>query len=406
MRPFVYLTLNGILGHLGFSQVFRVLEGLSSRGIPTILVSLETAQDLTDQRWVQAVEERARLAGITWYRDAYRAGGSPQSIGRNLSTLFKLGARAARLHRAGLFHARGYHAGLVGHALHLAFQRPWVFDARGYWIDERLEEGRWFTRPWVERGARRVERAMYGSAAEVVTLTQLHADDLARQGLREVTRPAHVITTCADFGSFKPRVADELELPEDMRARLVGVPVLGIIGSINRAYLPEETAQLAARVLAKTPAARVLVLSKQTAEWTRTLIAAGVREEQLIARTVHHEAMPHWMNLMSWCLMLLTPESKAKRAAMPTKLGELFASQVRVAFHGCNSEASAWVERVSNGHVLPDTTPPSLDRAAEAIARAIQEAPPASREAARAHFSLESGVRRYSDLLTRHLSGT
>jgi hypothetical protein len=121
---------------------------------------------------------------------------------------------------------------------------------------------------------------------------------------------------------------------------------------------------------------------------------------QVVLTRADHEAMPEWLSLMTWGLLLLTPDTVAKRAMMPTKLAEFFAAGVRPLIHGCNPEVRAWVARAGSGLVLDRLDEPSMDRAVEVIgsprdATACERARTITAE----HFSLASGIERYAALL-------
>ncbi|MCC6338284.1 MAG: glycosyltransferase [Myxococcales bacterium] len=399
------MSIEGILSHLGFSQVFRVIEGLSNRGLPYALVSIERQRDLEDKARLAEVEDRARKAGIHWRWGVYREGGSPAAVAENMGRLSAIATQQVLRHRSVLLHARAYHAGVVALGLQTTLARRWIFDARGYWIDERLEEGRWFTTPARLKVARAVERRLFSRASAVVTLTGLQADDVRRGDFGQPRGPVVVIPTCADFDEFHPRRPDELgRVPHEIIEQLKGRLVLGVVGSLNRAYLGRETARLAARVLARSPQAQVLVLTAQRKDWTQAFAAEGVPEDRLTITRVDHEAIPFWMNLMTWGVLLLTPETKAKTAMMPTKLAEFFASGVRVCVHGCNREVGEWVSRAGAGLVLDSVSDVALDAAADVLAAAPAGPNREARERARAHFSLATGLDRYEQLV-RSLSG-
>jgi hypothetical protein len=128
--------------------------------------------------------------------------------------------------------------------------------------------------------------------------------------------------------------------------------------------------------------------------------AAGIADERCTNVTVHHDAMPRWMALVDWGLLLLTT-SIAKRGSMPTKLAEFFASGVRPVFIGCNEEVGRWVNAAGSGLVLGSTSDEELRAAAARISASAPdpELLRRARESTAPHFSLRSGVDRYDALL-------
>lgn len=399
MRPTLYVTIDGVLDHLGYSQVVRVVEALAAQGVPYALVSLERERDLQNTTRVAAVRNALAARDIRWESAAYREGGARETA-LNLATLTRLAAIVARQERVSLVHARGYHGGVIAAALRSTLRIPYIFDARAAWVDERLEEGRWFTTPTRLALARAAERRLYRDARAIVTLTAIHADEVARYAQAGTPDPI-VVPTCADYETFRiletppPGV-----IPLDIVERLRGKRVLAIVGSLNRSYLGDETAAIAARVVARREDARVLVLTAQADAWQQCLARAGVPDERVVATRADHEAMPAWLSLATWGLLILRADTPAKRGSMPTKLAEFFAAGVRPVVHGCNAEVRDWVRRAGSGVTLDGLDDASVAAAAARICDDGAVGPVMrAREITQPHFSLQSGVARYETLL-------
>jgi glycosyltransferase involved in cell wall biosynthesis len=401
MKLLLYLSVDGLLEPLGFSQVVRVIEGLAAKGWRYEVISLEKAKDLASADRVRAVEARLAAAHIRWTRLEWNEAGGARAAASNLAALTTHALHRVRRGGIDAIHARSYVAATAAHAVWLTTRIRFVFDTRAYWIDERLEDGKWFTSPLRLGVARGLEHQLFACAAGIVTLTELQANDVRVGAFGPVgARPVRCIPTCADYDDFVRRpLAECLAVPLDLRERVDGKRVLGVIGSLNRSYCVDETLLLARKVLERDPTAHLLVLSGQGPEWTQAALRVGVPSDRLITRRANHDDMPQWLSLIDWGLLLLVPASKAKRASMPTKLAEFFASGVRPVQSGCNDEVGEWVRRAGSGLSLDSVTESSLDLAAEAI---VSRHSAAELEVARArtreHFSLDHGVRRYDEL--------
>lgn len=398
----LYLTADGLLEPLGFSQVVRVLEGLAARGWSYKVISLEKPEDLARPDRVDAVRNRLSSSGIEWHAMAYAVGGGAKAAAVNELSLCRAAIEEARTGRFSGIHARSYHGAFAALAAKVVTGTPYLFDTRSYWFDERLEEGRWFTTPVRLGAARGIEHQLFANAAGVVTLTELQAADVrGRLGARQ-GRVVACITTSADFDEFRPRTANErLSVPDSVRARVAGKLVLGIVGSLNRSYLVDETLRLAAFALDSNQNAHLLVLSAQGLEYERRLSLLNVDPSRYTIARADHEAMPQWLSFIQWGLLLLQPNSPAKRASMPTKLAEFLATGIRPIQFGCNSEVAEWVRRTGSGFVLPDVTDSSLHLAAERIGLPewMPEQLANAREVARDHFALASALSRYDEVL-------
>ncbi|MBL8909916.1 MAG: glycosyltransferase [Archangium sp.] len=392
----LYLTADGLLQPLGFSQVVRVVEGLARRGWEYDIFSLERGSDLRDERRVRELRLRLDAAGIGWRFAEYGEGGGGRTAFDNEQRLVS----AAVDFKGRGIHARAYHSAVAALAAWVARRTPYLFDTRCYWFDERLEDGRWFTTPVRLGVARGIEHHLFSRAAGVVTLTELQADDVRGGRFGKPTqRSILCIPTCADFDDFRRRPLSEVALPAEAKERLSGKRVIALIGSINRSYLVDESIDLVKRFLRLDARAHLLVLSAQQDEYRTRL--KGVEAERFTITRANHDAMPQWLSLIEWGPLLLNPSSPAKRASMPTKLAEYFASGVRPIQFGCNSELGDWVRRTGSGVALNDVTAETLESTAQWMANTPSEE--ALRERARVtaeqHFSLATGIERYEQVL-------
>ncbi len=398
----LYLTQDGLLEPLMHSQVVRVVERLATMGWRYRIVSLEKARDLADERSVRDLRARFERAGVHWEFEPFDWSQSSRAAANNLGFLTSRAVELARSGRVRGIHARAYVPAVAALAAWNATRLPWVFDARGYWIDERLEEGRWFTTPFRLGVARGLEHQLFTTASGVVTLTELQAREVEHRFKPLGPRPVRCITTLADFDDFVRRPASALtQVPLEQVAALRSKRVVAIIGSINSSYLVDETLDLARRILDTGPEMHLLVLSGQREEYARRLAVLGVPETRVTILRAAHDAMPQWLSLVEWCLLLLQPNSIAKRASMPTKLGELFASGVRPIQFGCNEEVSGWVKRAGSGLVLANVSPQTLDEVARLVAssKADEAILATARARTKDHFSLEAGAAKYAQLL-------
>ena len=405
-RRVLYLTLDGLLQPLGFSQVARIVMRLAKSGWQYRVISLEKPQDLERRQEVARVGRLLRDAGVEWRYLPYDWAQTSRAALQNMGALIGEAVQATRRGDFDLVHAWAFHGGVAAHAAWLATGTRYVYDTRSYWIDERIEEGRWFTTPGRVAVARGVEHRLFASASGVVTLTELQADDV-REGRfgSPAGKVVQCIPTCADFDDFalKPR-ARWSAVSEAQRAALKGALVLGIVGALNRSYLVDETLALCRRVLALRRDAQVLVLSSQREVYLQAARDAGIDLERLTIVNAAHDAMPEWLSLIDFGMLLLQPHSQAKRASMPTKLAEFFAVGVRPVQFGCNVEVQDWVRKSGTGVIVKAVSDDALDEAARTIAECGAVDLALGRARTEKHFSLETGADRYNQLLAQVLS--
>jgi hypothetical protein len=408
----LYITFDGVLQPLAFSQVVRVVAGLGARGLRYHLLSLERPSDLEKTELRDAVEGLLRPAGVKWTPLAAASMRTPRLAAEAVARMTSRAALIVHREGARLVHARGYHSALVAIGLKRLLGIPYLFDARGYWIEERSGPGGWFAAAGAYAAGKLIEQTLYRSALAVVTLTELQANDLVSGLFGPPPRFIQVIPTCADYDAFylrDSRPAKPQEggcVPPEVQQRLAGKVVMGVVGALNGTYFVKETLALARLATQASPSVHLLVLSAKKDEYERELQALGMARENYTLASVEHSRMPEWLQWIDWGLLLI-PETAANRAKMPTKLAEFFATGVRPMFFGCNSDAARWVERAGSGYVLPSVDDAALGAAANVLIGSAGELARlrAAREATAPHFSLVSGVERYRRFLGDCLSG-
>jgi hypothetical protein len=398
----LYLTFDGVLQPLAFSQVVRVVAGLAARGLRYHLLSLERSGDLENVALVHAVEDMLQPAGVHWTHLADASMSTGRLAAQVLTRMTAKAATIVRRENIKLVHARGYHSALVALALKRILRVSYLFDARGYWIEERSGAGRWFSTSSTYAMGKFVEQTLFRRADAIVTLTELQAADIASGLFGAPPRLLQVIPTCADYDAFHLRDSrpakpeGDRTVPADIQRRLAGKIVLGVVGALNDTYCVKKTLMLAKLATESSPLVHVLVLSAQQRAYEAELHAVRISPEKYTLASVEHARIPAWLQWMDWGL-LLVPETAANRAKMPTKLAEFFATGVRPAFYGCNSDAARWVERAGSGLVLDSVEDEALREGARKMVDSAGELArlQKAREVTAPHFSLAAGLERY-----------
>jgi Glycosyl transferase 4-like domain len=408
----LYITFDGVLQPLAYSQVVRVVGGLAKRGLKYHLLSVARPGDLAKPELTSAVNDVLRPAGVGWTSLTGGSMSTAARAGRVVARVTREAAAIARSEGIKLVHARGYQSAAVARALKALLGLPYLFDARGYWIEERSGSGGWFSTAGSYAMGKLVEQVLFRGAHAVVTLTSPQAADVASGLFGPPPRLLEVIPTCADYDAFYLRDSRPAKpdgggsVPDDVKRRLAGKTVLGVVGALNGTYSVRETLALAKLATQMNPEAHLLVLSAQHEEYQAAIASVGIPLDRHTLATADHWSMPDWLQWIDWGLLLI-PESAANRAKMPTKLAEFFATGVRPIFFGCNSDASSWVERAGSGHVLRSMDEAALRAAARATADPDADCARlrAAREVTAPHFSLASGLDRYRRFVGDCLSG-
>ena len=133
------------------------------------VLSLEPQE--ADESALRRIRERTARSGICWQHRPYRRG----RLGAAKNALSMTSMIRDVWAGTDLFHCRSYFGAFFPSVADVFDGVPYVFDTRGYWVDEKIESGRWFQGGLSRALARRVERELYNRASGVVVIGWLAA---------------------------------------------------------------------------------------------------------------------------------------------------------------------------------------------------------------------------------------
>lgn len=402
----IFVTNNGLADHIGIAQVLPYLSGLAAQGHAIEIISVENAE-----KWDtlgQSVRTTLTDSGIGHYpirRGEGLAGklqryAIPGMMDRRL-------AERIRAFRPNLLHCRSYMPlGPVMKQAGLA-AIPFVFDMRGFWVDQRIEQGAWRANSLSGRVQighfRRLEAEAVRQAAQIVTLTD-DAAAVVRKMPDYGSAPITTVPCSVDQDTFtfsqsaRARLRGELGIAEDR-------PVLAYLGSASPLYRMDLVYRTfsAFRQAGHNPC--LLMIGNHDPEAHRQSAAATGIEipgDAIRCRLVAHNEVPAMLSAadIGMSYIISTPSSLGVSA---TKVGEYLACGLPVLSNRGIGDIERIIEQDRNGYVLPDESDASLADCVRTVSDAMPFDRSAIKEKARPYFSLEKAVQSY-DRIYRELA--
>ena len=401
MKPAVlYVSYDGVLEPLGESQVVSYLERLAEDHAIT-LMSFEKPDDAADSARMAAMSARLTARRIEWVALRYHKRPSVLSTAFDAIAGIVRARRIARRRGIQIIHARGYVPALIALGARGAGNAAFLFDMRGFWVDEKVDAGHWPIGGMLHRIGKWWERRFYAAADAVVSLTAAGARAIPELGVSmRPGVPVEVSPTCADLQRFSPGAKDA-ELAA--RLGLAGAPVIGCVGTMRNWYLRQEMIDCLAAFARAWPELRILIVTRDDQEALRAdLERAGVPGGRLALTTASFEEMPRYVRLFDAGLFFIKP-SFSKRASAATKLAEFLGCGVPVVINDGVGDSGAIVRDGGVGVVLPSLDAGGFDAAVSDV-RAMVSDPVIGarcRHVAADVFDLDAGVERYRRLYRR-----
>jgi glycosyltransferase involved in cell wall biosynthesis len=400
----IYLSFDGMTDPLGRSQVLPYLAGLSGRGHRIRLVSLEKPEAFADG-WT-AADAICRAAGIEWWPLPYR---SRPPIASGIANLRALRREAERLHRerpADFSHCRADLPAIAGLALKRRHDLPLLYDMRAFWPDERAEGGAWDQRKRLYRAIFRFfkkrQRALIAEADELVTLSEEGRRALLALGIRAAEKPVTVIQCCADFELFAPPSPESRREARALLGLTDKAKLVVHLGSIGANCLLSEMLDFFAVYRERHPGARFLFVAPSGEATIRAAARKRGVDEAVDARAAAREEIPALLAAADTGIMFVRPVW-SKKAASPTKLGEMLAMGLPVVANVGVGDVSEILRETSGGVALDSFDGDTYSAAIDALSH-LSSAPNERRENARRWFDLRTGIDAY-DRIYRRLAG-
>lgn len=393
----LYITYNGLAEQLGQAQVFQYLQKLA-KDHEIILVTYEKAQDCADAARRAELKAQTLEAGIRWIPLRYHKHPTTPATAYDIFVGFLVGSYLVLRHRVTIVHARSYVPAVSAWALKRIFGTRFIFDMRGFWVDERLELGRWSEASRAYRAAKWLERRFLLDADAVVSLTQKAVDVMRSYPyLQGRDQRFEVITTCTNMDMFKPGG------PSGPGARRSFT--LGYIGSIGSCYLFDHVLECFKLLLRRRPDARLLIVNiRDHEEIFQALQAHGVPGDRVELVAARHDGVPALIHRMDAGIFFITP-TPTRISCVPTKMGEFLASGVPCLGNAPVGNVEDILEGGRVGAVIRDFSESSMISGVDRLLSLAEDPAIKQRcaDVAKQQFSLEDGVKAY-DRIYRDLS--
>jgi glycosyltransferase involved in cell wall biosynthesis len=406
LKRVLFISYDGMTDPLGQSQVIPYLKELSRHGYQFTILSFEKRARLEKEGHI--IRKLVSEAGIEWVPLTFTA--RPPILAK-IWDRFRMRSTAARLHRQrhfDLVHCRSYVAAEVGLELKKRAGVKMLFDMRGFWADEKVDNGQWpqdkaLYRRIYNHYKKQEQRFLLG-ADGIVSLTEAARSYLLKQP-HYARLSITVIPCCADLAHFdyhhvQPEEAAALRQELGL---LPGDKVLNYLGSVGGWYLTGEMFRFFSLLLKKDPTFKMLVLTKDDpARVHQEAASLGIPADRLLVTYAERKRLPVFMALSALSIFFIR-DTFSKKASSPTKHAELMGMGTPVI---CNDigDTGNIIRATGTGLVVNEFDDASLQAAVDAVDSLVGLEKSMIRRAAFRYFDLNEGAERYRALYQDILS--
>ena len=386
---------------LGQSQVLPYLCGLSKIGYSITLISAEKNHLFESNKSI--IEKICAENQINWYPISYTK--KPAIFG-TIIDIIKIRKSSLKLHKTyhfSIVHCRSYIPSLIGVFLKKAHGLPFIFDMRGFWVDEKVDGNIWnMNNPLFQlifKFMKKKERIFFRSADKIVSLTQKAIptiNSIVNEG--DISNKIKVNPCCVDVHHFdRAKVNSEKIKYWKTKLNLQdGDYILSYLGSLSTWYLPEEMLLFFKRFKIKVPHSKFLIITTEDAQpFIKMANEIGVPLDSLIFTSSNRNDLPALLSLCNTSLFFIKP-AFSKIASSPTKLGELLSMGIPVICNTGIGDTDEMITKSQSGVICKSFDEIEYDRCSEEILNLEKTLDREfTRRKAIELFSLENGVNCY-----------
>jgi glycosyltransferase involved in cell wall biosynthesis len=396
-KKVLYISYDGMTDPLGQSQVIPYLQGLSAKGYQITLLSFEKKAKY--EKLAGHIRSKLEASGIHW--QPYFFTKRPPFLAK-IYDVWRLKKAAEQLYKKEKFdflHCRSYVSAEAGLYLSKRYSVPFLFDMRGFWVDERVDNGQWnlsnpFFRFFYNRYKKK-EKTYFKESRHIISLTWKGKDEL----VNAYGVPADkitVISCCVDLAHFDYRKieADNVKERKQQLSIQPGETVITYLGSLGGWYLEKELLDFFLEMKKTIPAAKFLFITQDPQEKIFNVAReSGVDVKDIIVQPALREEVPFYLS-MSDISIFFIKDAYSKRASSPTKQGEIMAMGIPLI---CNDigDTGKIVEASKAGSLVKEFKNEEYKRIIGELGSLEQIKKADIRDAAFKYYDLGKGVENY-----------
>ena len=390
---------------LGQSQVLPYIQGLTKMGYHFTILSFEKKDRFKKEG--ELIHSITTNSNIAWHPLFFTA--SPPVIAK-IYDRYQMQKHAFLLYRKKKFvliHCRSYVAAETGLKLKRKFGVRMLFDMRGFWADEKKDNGQWNMKSLLFRNIykhfKKKENEFLLLSDGIISLTHAAKEYLHKQSDYK-NLPITVIPCCADLALFnyltidsqdKRKIRESLGISENAK-------VITYLGSVGGWYMTKEMFSFFKLILDRYPDYKMLVLTKDDEKKVRREAAStGIPSTSIIVTYSERNQLPLYLSICSLSIFFIR-NSFSKIASSPTKHAELMGMGIPVI---CNNIGdTGWIiDDTKTGYIVDAFDDKRMKEAVNGLAEIEFIDKKMIRKNAITHFDLKSGIIKYGEVYNNML---
>lgn len=399
MTQILYLSYDGLTDPLGKSQILPYLSGLTLLGYNFHVISFEKPNRKEEVNQLKL----ALPQGIIWHPQVYNNKIKVLSPFFLLLRLRRVAYKILLKNKISIVHCRSYLPALIGMFAKTKFKIRFLFDTRGFWVDERVEGNIWNINNPIYYSIysyfKKLERKLFLEADAIVMLTAVSVDYLNKNNWISSNKLIYVIPCCVDLKMFSRSSIKTLNLEYwKERLQIRREETIGIYhGSLGTWYMMEEMILFFKTFINDVPSARLIIVTQDKPDKIRMKwLSEDLPQDKLDIISAKREEIPTLLALADFSLYFIKP-SFSKMASSPTKLGEIIAMDLPLITNSEIGDQEKQLKQSKSSILINDFNHEEYASASKKLSRILMQQDIAD-VSLKSYFSLERGCNLYHEV--------
>ncbi len=377
-----YFSYDGILEPLGNSQVLNYMM-LLSNSYQITLFTFEKSNDINNLERLDLMKQFCIANSIDWKFSVFKEG-SILSVFNPVKYCFFIFRNYFDISK--IIHARSFIPCLVAYLISiLKFNSKYIYDMRGYWVEEKVDVGKLNTNSIFYRVLSSLDSILIKNSAHIVTLSQISNIHIKNKYIIN-SKLISTIYTCTDLIKF------------NLSNKNIDSLCFGYVGTTIGWYQFDETLDFIKLAFNTIPNSIFKIITRDNKQDLINRIKyKNIDLSRIVIKSSSFENVQIEYEEIDIAVFFIK-QSFSKSASMPTKFGEFLASGIPcIVNSGIGDMPSIVNDNPECGFVISEFVDDEYKNVIKKLSLLqIRNNSYKCRKVAEIYFSLERGASSYS----------
>ena len=325
----LFISIDGLSDPLGQSQIIPYLKIISQKNNKVFVFSMEKENNLKNKK--KKILNSFISQNINWKYSNYILGLGKFGNFISYLKLFFLCFHLVIFKNINVIHGRGHIPSLFGLLTKILFKNKLIFDCRGFWVDERVDNKALNLSNYFDRIIYKVNKyfefKIFKYSDKIVCLTNKAKIEILKIIKDKKEEDIYVIPCCSDYNYFN--IEHKKNNNKTIRKKL-NIPSDSIVftysGSLGGVYLIDEMItffneyyKINKNIYFLIITNNIEIIQKKILDYNKK-----INSQKFIFINLDREQMPKYLSVTNIFLSFIM-NTYARKAMSPTKISECLA---------------------------------------------------------------------------------